>query len=85
MAEAIKRGKGSGSHEEDIDLSAGFVPKNLPTESSSEATSSELTPDSFMAKQLPTADLGYPESRIRPQKDRRLVKGGRRPARRRHG
>jgi hypothetical protein len=58
MAEAIKRGKGSEfSDEENIDLSAGFLPKNLPNESSTKPTSTELTPDSFMAQQLKPATV----------------------------
>jgi len=38
-----------GSHDESIDLSAGFVLKNTPA--SGEPASAELTPDSFMAQQ----------------------------------
>ena len=50
MADAGKPRQGSGvSHEDGIDLSAGFVPKTPPA--ASEPSPRELTPDSFMAQQ----------------------------------
>jgi hypothetical protein len=49
MAGATKQGKiPEGSHDENIDLSAGFVPKS--THAAGEPASEELTPDSFMAQ-----------------------------------
>jgi hypothetical protein len=57
MGEAIKQVKGSGiSHEERIDLSAGFVPKSRS--SAGEPPVDKMTPDSFMTRQAPVAIEG---------------------------
>ena len=54
IAEATKEAKESRvSDEENIDLSAGLVPKSLQAKSSTEPTS--VTPDSFMEQQSPAA------------------------------
>lgn len=48
MTGVKKRGKGSESfHDESVDLSAGFIPKNMPA---GVGPAAELTPDAFMAQ-----------------------------------